>query len=118
MTEARLQWGRDRMAAEGCGATGFDPRRSQASMGPRPDGRGRIVDEGNNLYFVPLQWGRDRMAAEGRVQVDADAREHTLQWGRDRMAAEGGALEELFHGGQAALQWGRDRMAAEGRRNG
>ena len=38
---------------------------SLASMGPRPDGRGR---EYNAHYYDSadeLQWGRDRMAAEG-----------------------------------------------------
>ena len=34
------QWGRDRMAAEGCKPPGLAPW-GLASMGPRPDGRGR-----------------------------------------------------------------------------
>ena len=83
------QWGRDRMAAEGgyqrawintCtsvngAATGWprkvdEPlelvgRHVEASMGPRPDGRGRGLDEGLPFRTKARQWGRDRMAAEG-----------------------------------------------------
>ena len=83
------QWGRDRMAAEGCtggrspsatprvngAATGW-PRKEVhvaagrviqllASMGPRPDGRGRTVRADWRQRLDRRQWGRDRMAAEG-----------------------------------------------------
>ena len=83
------QWGRDRMAAEGVkqnygvygtysvngAATGW-PRKvgmprgphnksNQASMGPRPDGRGRCRHAGWGGWEARRQWGRDRMAAEG-----------------------------------------------------
>ena len=88
-----LQWGRDRMAAEGgkrsrpvrsCSgfngaATGWPQKagheqpdmrvRRVASMGPRPDGRGRLDDLGVNVEVGRLQWGRDRMAAEGRYII-------------------------------------------------
>ena len=37
------QWGRDRMAAEGVAGDELARRRAQASMGPRPDGRGRAI---------------------------------------------------------------------------
>ena len=37
----------------------------QASMGPRPDGRGRIYPIFIGVVMMPLQWGRGRMAAEG-----------------------------------------------------
>ena len=36
------QWGRDRMAAEGYSRQSFATRFEKASMGPRPDGRGRL----------------------------------------------------------------------------
>ena len=47
------------------GALGVVAKPLVASMGPRPDGRGR---EYNAHYYDSadeLQWGRDRMAAEG-----------------------------------------------------
>ena len=156
------QWGRDRMAAEGPAvrkivkerhdgvngaATGWprkvqragiipnDPR--QASMGPRPDGRGRPccgTDRGRAAtgvngaatgwprkvvvaLYQPVpdqrQWGRDRMAAEGPKLIIPNAEPERRQWGRDRMAAEGLQLayDTLTYGQR---QWGRDRMAAEG----
>ena len=62
----------------------------QASMGPRPFGRGRLKQGSETIGHRPRQWGRDRLAAEGgRVaQVRRGARRR--QWGRDRLAAEGG----------------------------
>ena len=131
-----LQWGRDRMAAEGSFVDG-NLKAWLASMGPRPDGRGRRREKPPHTKRVRLQWGRDRMAAEGEechgevvVPVAAsmgprpDGRGRSmrmppycvspvLQWGRDRMAAEG-EISALFTPRNRLLQWGRDRMAAEG----
>ena len=125
------------MAAEGTGST-WTSTTSRASMGPRPDGRGRMlgwsgcpcsacgfngaaagwprkVAVGVMAAFIGmLQWGRGRMAAEGLQAIRETAAARKLQWGRGRMAAEG-------HGGgplgnpMRLLQWGRGRMAAEGR---
>ena len=85
----RRQWGRGRMAAEGCstrpppsgaasgvnGAAAGWPRKDatrqtiphskNASMGPRPDGRGRSGALPSMAERRPRQWGRGRMAAEG-----------------------------------------------------
>ena len=60
----RLQWGRDRMAAErrATGEVGSGLR--DASMGPRPDGRGTRARPQAARGARWLQWGRDRMAAE------------------------------------------------------
>ena len=85
-----------------------------ASMGPRPDGRGRLMCR--SLIFpaslrvngaatgwprkaplscmlsnapLPRQWGRDRMAAEGVDAGNSYQTRKSRQWGRDRMAAEG-----------------------------
>ena len=110
----RLQWGRGRMAAEGCwpfsmqsmhppgfnGAAAGWPRKAagrragrychdEASMGPRPDGRGRGVPGQAIRPDNELQWGRGRMAAEGRAAPLHSDATRVLQWGRGRMAAEG-----------------------------
>ena len=112
--------------------------RLPASMGPRPDGRGRLersatcrlgtvcvngaatgwprkAAQQNPAYTAGKlrQWGRDRMAAEGNIGSTLNARLDKRQWGRDRMAAEGRhALG--FQRRAWQRQWGRDRMAAEG----
>ena len=133
----RLQWGRGRMAAEGglvggsgSGRPGFNgaaagwPRKAPrgacpawpapASMGPRPDGRGRhMKGAGDDEGYEELQWGRGRMAAEGRRRRRRIAGRPELQWGRGRMAAEGRSRELLVKH-IVQLQWGRGRMAAEG----
>ena len=65
--------------------------RCDASMGPRPDGRGRhtrtrMDARGRRASMGPRPDGRGRKA-DGRLsEVDSE-----LQWGRGRMAAEGGA---------------------------
>jgi len=60
-----LQWGRDRTAAEMQGRSRNRAGARQASMGPRPYGRGN--QEAFCRYRIAglkLQWGRDRTAAE------------------------------------------------------
>ena len=64
-------------------------REVRASMGPRPDGRGRDVSALVQVAYGGLQWGRGRMAAEGGECVGGGGAECGLQWGRGRMAAEG-----------------------------
>ena len=125
------------MAAEGVGELDSQRVGGQASMGPRPVGRGRPDARFcSNLHFM-RQWGRDRLAAEGSftraIRNGVDVR----QWGRDRLAAEGGArivnlfphqasmgprpvgrgrpyLRDTHFIIQSKRQWGRDRLAAEG----
>ena len=76
------------MAAEGK-ARGYIVRMYLASMGPRPDGRGRLLGMATLVITLALQWGRGRMAAEGALHRTADTMGGMLQWGRGRMAAEG-----------------------------
>ena len=107
------QWGRGRMAAEGgtrgtrilaCPEASMGPRpdgrgrpaprpqlgeRGRASMGPRPDGRGRRRPGQPGIGSVTRQWGRGRMAAEGRSAEMPASAICARQWGRGRMAAEG-----------------------------
>ena len=133
------QWGRDRMAAEGRRRRSWCRESRRASMGPRPDGRGRLLipaglgqpdgasmgprpdgrgrDARRHAYGIGLwlrQWGRDRMAAEGTAP-DAAPMPSPIrrQWGRDRMAAEGSSRSKSSSP-MITRQWGRDRMAAEG----
>ena len=110
-------------------------------MGPRPDGRGRLVGgdaiqdevytafngaaagwprkDVNELGAAPalvLQWGRGRMAAEGPCQFFPPPAGRYLQWGRGRMAAEGSALLVwswvLMSFNGAAAGWPRKEVAA------
>ena len=50
---------------KGCPAGRPPPGPGPASMGPRPDGRGRSVARIIHDCMPARQWGRDRMAAEG-----------------------------------------------------
>src|SRR5436853_435844 len=81
-----LQWGRDRSVAESARRNSLpDLQRQQASMGPRPIGRGIPADGGgvHVSYVMGLQWGRDRSVAESRVGCGRRRWGRRLQWGRD-----------------------------------
>ena len=131
------QWGRDRMAAEGANVAQTRRRIVPASMGPRPDGRGRFDHRFKLLIDLTRQWGRDRMAAEGWVGGDDDCSFCRVNgaatgWPRKDVLWRHGPAKELLasmgprpdgrgrlFGGsganrQGVRQWGRDRMAAEG----
>src|SRR5579875_353980 len=62
----------------------------QASMGPRPIGRGNSAPP--STYTTRrrvLQWGRDRSVAEIALSTALEGtRDKELQWGRDRSVAE------------------------------
>ena len=59
------------MAAEG-GHPQPVQRLLVASMGPRPDGRGRVHAGQGRRPSIARQWGRGRMAAEGHVPLDGE----------------------------------------------
>src|SRR5581483_10991701 len=60
-----LQWGRARSGAETLRTSPISPGTSQASMGPRPIGRGNARDFINSTKVErELQWGRARSGAE------------------------------------------------------
>ncbi len=61
---ATLQWGRDLIVAETCVKPAYSPPALAASMGPRLDSRGNIVDACDTDEFKALQWGRDLIVAE------------------------------------------------------
>ena len=132
------QWGRGRMAAEGSPPRPTTPA-PRASMGPRPDGRGRGAEgcrparAGRRVNGAAAGWPR-----KGAPAFNVWPPHVWRQWGRGRMAAEGthGPHWMLLHvtcvNGAAAgwprkacstddlepivsRQWGRGRMAAEGR---
>jgi len=63
-----LQWGRDHSAAERQLRQRVDSRTNQASMGPRPFGRGKCSGlRSLSNSRCPLQWGRDHSAAERAI---------------------------------------------------
>ena len=86
----------------------------RASMGPRPDGRGRAAGAETPGIEALRQWGRGRMAAEGAPAAMPSSIRALRQWGRGRMAAEGGEPGQLREVERLVRQWGRGRMAAEG----
>ncbi len=158
----KLQWGRGLAAAEMWrtrpggrpnsrgfnGAAAFRPRKfhridghcrlREASMGPRPCGRGNSLTKIlPRVYLVRLQWGRGLAAAEIRYVAAVQAEIGMLQWGRGLAAAEICSLPAIvvvagpcFNGAAAfrprkspgadlaiakvlQLQWGRGLSAAE-----
>ena len=136
---AMRQWGRGRMAAEGCAAQDSRPDPEHASMGPRPDGRGRSCcfslswDSCGCVNGAAAGWPRkalpircraaDSTAASMGPRPDGRGRRrrqrpspHLVrlrQWGRGRMAAEG-SRRQAVDWTPPPRQWGRGRMAAEG----
>ena len=106
------QWGRGRMAAEGERSLGLARDSPPASMGPRPDGRGRVCPGGPTRASESRQWGRGRMAAEGAnaaaTAVHRRASMGPRPDGRGRRHAVGKGAAPV------GRQWGRGRMAAEG----
>ena len=106
------QWGRGRMAAEGGIAT-LTSVGENASMGPRPDGRGRLMYQACLLRYATASMG-PRPDGRGRyVPYFILSFLWLRQWGRGRMAAEGGGLRRAPRAAPLR-QWGRSRMAAEG----
>ena len=132
------QWGRDRLAAEGCVGRFWVWSGDRASMGPRPFGRGRCLvwlfrvfefycvngaatvwprKDADHSHASPpafqRQWGRDRLAAEGRPTRRVGRRPATASMGPRPF---GRGRHGLGMGGGAGRrrQWGRDRLAAEG----
>ena len=83
-------------------------------MGPRPDGRGRLIHyvvgsaEVTRFNGAAAGWPRKVV-----MQIDRLVPKFELQWGRGRMAAEGSVPRRRVVG-EGGLQWGRGRMAAEG----
>ena len=135
----RRQWGRDRMAAEGSPATPQAPQAPVASMGPRPDGRGRWVEHTSRFWDVgvngaatgwPRKEGAPRRSRAGRSAASMGPRpDGRGRWGarthlgggrRVNGAATGWPRKVLLRSSSTFCdmkrQWGRDRMAAEGPR--
>ena len=137
--QRRRQWGRGRMAAEGSRpplttpasgstasmgprpdgrgrmpAASWRRRPASASMGPRPDGRGRGICRSGGRTAGSASMG-PRPDGRGRVKDRLTTlHEHVLrQWGRGRMAAEG-RKQDIDPLDIDLRQWGRGRMAAEG----
>ena len=109
-----------------------------ASMGPRPDGRGKpptrrtkrrgprvngaaarrprkaaVVPDSHCLAGA-RQWGRGQTAAERRSSCVSIDTQLSRQWGRGQTAAESRA-QARPRGLKAQRQWGRGQTAAESR---
>ena len=85
----------------------------QASMGPRPCGRGWCA-VGERLHLgVKLQWGHGLAAVDGTSDQFGMEPSAELQWGHGLAAVDGrggrAALAEL-----AELQWGHGLAAVDG----
>ena len=63
---SRRQWGRGQTAAESAKPRGKPRRCRRASMGPRPNGRGKKTDTPDGSVWWQRQWGRGQTAAERR----------------------------------------------------
>ena len=91
---------------------GFIPDSVDASMGPRPVGRGRVFNLEKLVTAYERQWGRDRLAAEGpcwRGPIEpCRASMGPRPVGRGRTIFSWGGYQKYLR------QWGRDRLAAEG----
>ena len=86
---SRLQWGRDLSVAEGETPDGAYRAGQNASMGPRPFGRGRRKAARGGIPKRPASMG-PRPFGRGRISVTRGATTTAgLQWGRDLSVAEG-----------------------------
>ena len=83
-----LQWGRGQTAAERLLSLPQAKHRNIASMGPRPNGRGKSASHRSSAPPSMLQWGRGQTAAERRAAGGGRRRQVLLQWGRGQTAAE------------------------------
>ena len=68
-----LQWGRGQTAAERGNHASANERVYRPSMGPRPNGRGKVVCTWRVRVSSTLQWGRGQTAAESLVGGAAGA---------------------------------------------
>ena len=64
-----LQWGRDQLVAEIAAAVAAHAAEEDASMGPRPIGRGNRKTQMIVNLTPQLQWGRDQLVAEMTILV-------------------------------------------------
>ena len=108
------QWGRGQTAAERAQRT-FAGFPKLASMGPRPNGRGKVMRQRLNWSTKRRQWGRGQTAAERLLAFRRSTANTRRQWGRGQTAAESAILGMgiLL---TASRQWGRGQTAAESRR--
>ena len=109
-----LQWGRDLSVAEGRSSRAPGRCHVDASMGPRPFGRGRTSGCARSTRsrgcFNGAATFRSRKAPGRRTM---HGRIITLQWGRDLSVAEG-VWQSATMTAPTPLQWGRDLSVAEG----
>ena len=88
--------------------------RAIASMGPRPDGRGKLDARDGDPGGGRRQWGRGQTAAERGRPRSPRASTSQRQWGRGQTAAERDRSGAAYILGNMR-QWGRGQTAAESR---
>ena len=112
----QLQWGRDLSVAEGLDFRQRTERRLNASMGPRPFGRGRCARPSARLRrpaeasMGPRPFGRGRRSFVWVMRHEA-VRFNGAATFRSRKARVPQKQQDAF----LQLQWGRDLSVAEGR---
>ena len=85
---ASRQWGRGQTAAERATVSPIAAQVSKASMGPRPDGRGKAANYYKVYNNSLRQWGRGQTAAESAAASIGETECRLRQWGRGQTAAE------------------------------
>ena len=132
-----LQWGRDLSVAEGCGGAAVPPRASQASMGPRPFGRGRLWPTMRGSVVRPASMGprpfgrgraglgrrhpRTAASFNGAATFRSRKGDNGNVVGRRQSASmgprpfgRGRFIVQIIPYFSPMLQWGRDLSVAEG----
>ena len=111
-SSSQLQWGHGLAAVDGR----HGPRAAgghQASMGPRPCGRGRYWRRAASSSGAWLQWGHGLAAVDG-PGARADIKNAVkLQWGHGLAAVDGCRAPGRARGLQM-LQWGHGLAAVDG----
>ena len=110
---SKLQWGHGLAAVEITTDFNRSAPGSQASMGPRPRGRGDKADGTKTVTEIDaLQWGHGLAAVEIWSTSRARTRPALLQWGHGLAAVEMGsatretaALGPCFNGATASRPW-------------
>ena len=106
------QWGRGQTAAESRRVYREDLSARSASMGPRPDGRGKYKSRARHRIKPQASMG-PRPDGRGKLQGCTVFPTHVLrQWGRGQTAAES-CYRGCNYFTMLPRQWGRGQTAAE-----
>ena len=87
--------------------------RAMASMGPRPEGRGRRLMSAKLACLATLQWGHGPKAVDGAMHAEVVPPMSELQWGHGPKAVDG-RLDGAESSHASRLQWGHGPKAVDG----